>query len=184
MIKEGVRSQLTKTFAKYRVYDQCISEVKFACRSARVRCKDIDPMEILDIIRKYENAAQSLEDKTENKKGEPKTRMVIEEMFQSDNLGDYESVFVVKIGHAVLKRFSDHESAKNFVLENAIFDEYAEICDFGTSKECRIFVQDAKRKGYTLDDLNIRSKPFRKPALLNRQFFPEFVYNAGKENQK
>lgn len=59
MIKEDVRSQITKTFAKYRVYYQCIKEVKLACRNARVRCKDIDPMEILDIIRKFENVAQS-----------------------------------------------------------------------------------------------------------------------------
>lgn len=113
-------------------------------------------------------------------------RMIIEEVFQSDGLGEYEQVFLVKIGHAVLKRFFDHESAENFVLENAIFDEYAEICDFGTSKECRIFVQNVRQKGcrYTLEDLNSRSKPFRKSALLNRQFFPEFVYNAGKEGPK
>ena len=111
-------------------------------------------------------------------------RMIIEECFQSDGLGEYEPVFLVKIGRAILKRFLDHKSAENFVLENAIFDEYAELCDFGTSKECRIFAQNARQKGYTLDDLNSCSKPFRKSALLNRQFFPEFVYNAGKESQK
>ena len=105
-------------------------------------------------------------------------RMVIEEVLLSDGLGEYEPVFFVKIGRAVLKRFLDHKSAEDFVLENAIFDEYAEICDFGTSKECRIFVQDAKRKGYTLEDLNAGSKPFRKSVLLDKQFFPNIVYNA------
>ena len=70
MIKETARSQITKAFAKYRVYYQCVNEVKSACRRARIWYKDINPMEILDIIRKFENVAQSLDDKTENQKGE------------------------------------------------------------------------------------------------------------------
>ena len=94
-------------------------------------------------------------------------RMYIQETFNRLPTGEIETDFYVRIGKKVLIVFFDHESAENFVLENAIFDEYAEICDFGSSKERRIFVQEARQKGYSLKTLYEKSKRFRKTALLD-----------------
>ena len=63
-----IKHKLIQLYYQKGLYFKCLQEIKRACRIAKSRCETIDPMDILEIIKKFERIISSLE--TENKKGE------------------------------------------------------------------------------------------------------------------